>query len=87
MNIKELLIGKQNADQEKSLKLIQRAWPWIVGDSIASKSRPVKLSDQCLVINVDSASIQSELSFLKLAVTNRIMEKHNIRITDVKVKR
>lgn len=86
MNIKELLIGKQNSDMQKSLKQIQREWPFIVGDSIASKSKPVKLSDQCLVIVADTASVQSELNFLWQAVANRVMEKHKVKITTVKVR-
>ena len=87
MNPKQLLIGKQNADQAKSLKLIQKEWPLIVGDSMASKSKPVKLMDNCLTIDALTSSSQSELSLLNQAIANRIMEKHKVRITTVKVRR
>jgi hypothetical protein len=86
MKIKEIIMGRQNAEQADSLKHIQREWPWIVGDSIAAKSRPVKLTDNCLTIKTNTSSIQSDLSFLSVAVANRIREKHNIKITEVRVR-
>lgn len=86
MKIKQLLIGKTNADQSDNLKLIKKNWPCIVGDSIASRSRPVKLMDNCLTVDTDGSSVRGEISFLSLAVLNRIKEKHNIRISDVKVR-
>jgi GTP cyclohydrolase II len=87
MNLKQLLIGKHNADQAKSLKLIQKEWALIVGDSMASKSKPVKLMDNCLTIDALTSSSQSELSLLNQAIANRIMEKHQVRIITVKVRR
>jgi predicted nucleic acid-binding Zn ribbon protein len=86
MKLKEIILGKRNAEQADSLKHIQREWPWIVGDSIAEKSRPVKLTDNCLTIKTDTYRVQSELSFLRVAVANRIREKHNIKITKVLVR-
>ncbi|MCL2154082.1 MAG: DUF721 domain-containing protein [Leptospirales bacterium] len=86
MNIKQILIGKQNSDQSEFLKLIKREWPFIVGDSIATKSRPLKLIDNCLTVIADTSSIQSELTLFNTVVTNRIKEKYNIKIADVKVR-
>lgn len=85
MKIKEIIRKKQKTEQA-ALKHIQREWPWIVGDSIAAKSRPIKLTYNCLTIKTDTSSIQSELSFLRVAVANRIREKHNIKITEVRVR-
>jgi hypothetical protein len=85
MNIKQILIGKQNADQSRFLKIIKREWPSIVGDSIATKSLPSKLIDNCLTITTDSSSIHNELTLFNTVVTNRIKEKYNIKIADVKI--
>ena len=85
MNIKQMLLGKQNANQSEILKLIKRDWSFIVGDSIAIKSRPLRLIDNCLTIIADSSSIHNELTFFDVVVKNRIKEKYYIKIADVKV--
>jgi predicted nucleic acid-binding Zn ribbon protein len=86
MNLKQMLIGKQNADQSEFLKLIKREWSSIVGDSIATKSRPLKLIDNCLTVIADSSSVHNELTLFNTVVTNRIKEKYNLKIADVKVR-
>ena len=90
MNLKQILIqiviGKRNTDQSEFFKLIKREWPFIVGDSIATKSRPLKLMDGCLTIIADTSSTHRELSLFDSIITNRIKEKYNIKIADVKVK-
>jgi len=84
--IKQIFLGKQNADQSRTLKKIQRDWPFIVGDSIASKSRPVSLMDNCLTINADSIPVQSDLIFLGNAIIQRIHTVLKINLSKVIVK-
>ena len=86
MNLKQILIGKQNADQSEFLKLIKREWPFIVGDSIATKSRPLKLMDGCLTIIADTSSVHNDLTLFNSIIVNKIKEKYNIKIAGVKVR-
>lgn len=86
MNFKQILTEKQNADQANFLKLIKREWSFIVGDSVASKSRPLKLMDNCLTITADTALARNDLTLLNAAVINRIKDKYKIKIANVKVR-
>ncbi len=84
--IKQILLGKQNTDQSRMLKKIQRDWPYIVGDSIASMSHPVTLTDNRLTINADSMPVQSDLLFLDSAIIRRVKNVLNINLSEIIVR-
>lgn len=84
MKLFRMLFGQKRYEEKQSLKQIQKSWSWIIGDSLASKSQPVRFSGEQLVINADPSSF-SDLMLLKPAVLYGIKQKFKIKISEIKV--
>jgi len=85
MRISQILFGKKHTEEKESLQILKKLWPTVVGDSLASKSSPLKLRNNQLVIKT-AVSSYSDMIMLKSAVKSRINRELQIKINEIEVR-
>jgi hypothetical protein len=75
----------QKADRRVQLCRIQDAWPELVGDEVARRTRPRAISGGVLTVAVASSAWLNELTFLRARLTTKINEMENVSITEIRL--
>jgi hypothetical protein len=74
-NVLNEVMGRLGLDRRLREQTLLNLWPVIVGDAFASKTRPLFIDNQnILVIAVQDASTAQELSFFKREITNKFKQ-------------
>lgn len=69
-----------------AVKKILNAWPSLVGDALAARSRPVLLKAGILLIAADSAPEAHSIQYLKMLIVERIRaEMPELGVRDIRV--
>jgi len=74
-NVLSEIVGQLGLDRRLKEQTVLNLWPMIVGDAFATKTRPLFIDNQnILVIAVQDASTAQELSFFKREITNKLKQ-------------
>lgn len=64
--------AKENRGPHVSLEMLESVWPWLVGQDMARRTRPLSWEDGTLHIDVSTYAWVQELSFHQKDLTARI---------------
>lgn len=67
------------------LSMVEHEWPRIVGDLLASRSRPTSFENGVLVISADNQAAMSDLNFKSSFIKREIEKKARLKLKGVKV--
>lgn len=56
-------------------KKVEKIWAEMMGPAIKGYTRRIRLEQRTLILNIDSASLKSELSIMKESIRTRLNEK------------
>lgn len=84
----ERLLSGLGAESNDMIELVER-WPAVVGDSVASHSRPLKVAEGHLVVEVDDPRWATQMRFLESSIVSAASEVCGIVLhrVDVRVSR
>jgi hypothetical protein len=62
------------APEASGVHLVFDRWPEVVGDSLAARTRPLKIDGSRLVLAVDEPAIATHVRFLQAELLDRLAE-------------
>ncbi len=85
VSIASVLKSSQNKTQFAfTISKLRRVWKDIVGDLLASQTKPKKIERNILWVSVDNSALNYELSLMKPSILEKIHETTPERYKDIK---
>lgn len=85
VSIASVLKSSQNKTQFAfTISKLRRVWKDIVGDLLASQTKPKKIERNILWVSVDNSALNYELSLMKPSILEKIHETMPERYKDIK---